>query len=109
MGMTPEGAVKHAVKKVLKEKGIWFFMPVSNGMGQVGIHDFVCCRPVVVTQDMVGAEIGVFMTIETKAPGKIRELTANQSRVMDEIREHAGTVYVVDDANQLKAFLESYI
>lgn len=31
--MTPEGKVKEAVKKELKKRNIWFFMPMQNGMG----------------------------------------------------------------------------
>ena len=43
MASTPEGKVKEACKKYLKSIGAWYFMPVSNGMGQVGIPDIICC------------------------------------------------------------------
>lgn len=90
MAATPEGAVKRAVKDVLKEMGIWFYMPVQNGMGVVGIHDFICCCR------------GFFFTIETKAPppaGSKKEpfdlLTPNQKRVFQEVHDHGGKALII--------------
>jgi hypothetical protein len=93
--MTPEGRVKNGVKKVLKDRGIWFFMPMQNGFGVVGIPDFICCWE------------GHFLAIETKAPGKRGDTTANQERKLQEIRDHGGMSLVVDDAQQLIDFLEA--
>lgn len=93
--MTPEGRVKNDVKKVLKARGIWFFMPMQNGFGVVGIPDFICCWG------------GHFLAIETKAPGKRGDTTANQDRKLQEIRDHDGYAIVVDDAQQLIDFLEA--
>ena len=90
--MTPEGKVKHAVKKFLVENGVWYFMPVSNGMGQVGIPDFVCCHR------------GYFYAVECKAPGKRGNTTPNQERVIAMLRDHGGRCLVVDDATQLTDF-----
>jgi len=39
--MTPEGKVKDAVRKLLKVRTIWYYQPMQNGMGQVGIPDFI--------------------------------------------------------------------
>jgi hypothetical protein len=89
MARTPEAAVKDAVKKYLKERGAWYFMPVSNGMGQSGIPDLICCYR------------GYFIGIETKAPGKRNQTTANQDRVIRQINEAAGAAWVVDDPAQL--------
>jgi hypothetical protein len=95
--MTPEGKVKIAVKKYLQAQGVWFWMPVSNGMGQVGIPDFICCFN------------GMFIAIETKAPGKRNNLTANQQRVIDEIKAHGGLALVVDSVESLAPALEFLI
>lgn len=92
--MTPEGKVKNAVKRELKSRGIWFFMPMQNGMGVVGIPDFICCWN------------GWFLGIETKAPGKRNNTTPNQERVLKEIQDHGGISIVVDDVEQLKELLE---
>lgn len=89
MARTPEGKVKDDVKKFLKARGAWYFMPVSNGMGQVGIPDIICCYK------------GFFVAIETKAPGKKSQVTENQKRVMDAIRDATGLAWVVDDAADL--------
>lgn len=93
MAMTPEGRVKEAVKRYLKKHGIWFYMPVSNGMGVAGIPDFVCCWH------------GKFLGVETKAPGKRGAATENQKRIQREIIEHGGYSIIIDDVNQLDAYL----
>lgn len=94
MASTPEGKVKDAVKKVLKARDIWYFMPMQNGFGVVGIPDFICCHK------------GRFLAIETKAPGKRGCTTANQDRMLADIAAHHGWAIVVDDAQQLIDFLE---
>ena len=79
--MTPEGAVKTAVKRLLVEEGVYYFMPVSNGMGRHGIPDIICCVN------------GLFLAIETKAgKGKV---TALQEREMEHIRNAGGYAAVV--------------
>lgn len=88
--MTPEGKVKEAVRKFLRTKSVWFYQPVQNGMGRVGIPDFVCCYR------------GTFIAIETKAPGKLGNVTPNQQRVIDEIKEHGGLALVVDSVDSLE-------
>lgn len=93
--MTPEGRVKADVKKILKARDIWHFMPMQNGFGVVGIPDFICCWR------------GQFLAIETKAPGKRGDTTANQDRKLQEIKDHGGWSIVVDDANQLVEFLNT--
>jgi Holliday junction resolvase len=89
MAQTPEGRVKEGIKRQLKALGAWYFMPVSNGMGQVGIPDIICCYK------------GVFVAIEAKAPGKKANLTENQKRVMDAIRTADGWAWVCDDPTDL--------
>lgn len=89
MASTPEGKVKDACKKFLKERGAWFFMPVSNGMGQVGIPDIICCYR------------GLFIAIETKAPGKRNQTTANQDRVIEAIQKADGFAWVVDNPDDM--------
>lgn len=87
--MTPEGRVKAAVKKRLKELGAWYYMPVQNGMGIVGVPDFVCCLG------------GRMVAIETKAPGKRSNTTPNQDRQIALIRAAGGIAVVIDDVDQL--------
>jgi len=94
--VTAEGAVKEDVKKLLKSRDIWYYMPVSNGMGQHGILDFICCVP----------PTGKFLTIETKAPGRLRNVTALQERTIGNIRAAHGWALAIDDVSQLVSFLD---
>ena len=95
MASTPEGRVKDDCKKYLKSIGAWFFMPVSNGMGQVGIPDIICCYR------------GLFVAIETKAPGKRNQTTANQDKVIEAIQKADGFAWVVDNPDDLKTLFNS--
>jgi hypothetical protein len=87
---TPEGAVKRAVKKRLKELGVYYFMPVQNGLGRVGIPDFICCYK------------GRFIAIETKRPGARDKTTPNQDREIAAINSAGGVAVVVDDVSQIE-------
>jgi hypothetical protein len=94
MAMTPEGRVKAAIKKKLTAKGVWFFCPVSNGMGVHGVPDFVCCWK------------GKFLGIEAKAPGKLNRLTELQKRQIRSICAAGGVAVAVDDADRLDALFD---
>lgn len=99
--MTPEGKVKEVVKKRLKDAGIWYYMPVQNGMGVVGIPDFICCAG------------GLFLAIETKAPGKASNLSPNQQARRNEIEAACGEFMVIDGSEEslrpLDAFIKSVV
>jgi hypothetical protein len=95
MAMTPEGRVKERVKAVLKLRGAYYYMPVSNGMGRVGAPDFIVCHD------------GRFIAIETKAPGKVANTTPNQKRELAAIRAANGLAVVIDDVEQLKEILDA--
>lgn len=69
-------------------------MPVQNGMGVVGVPDFICCLN------------GRFFGVEAKAPGKLNTLTANQQARHEEIRASGGLVLVVDDPSVLEIYLD---
>ena len=90
---TPEGKIKEQVKALLKKHNVWYYMPVSLGMGKHGVPDFVCCANSEV-------ESGLFFTIETKAPGK--KPTALQEKCMAEIRQAGGMTFIVDGEESLK-------
>jgi hypothetical protein len=97
MGMTPEGKVKKAIKAYFKEIGAWYYMPMSNGMGRVGCPDFIVCYR------------GLFFAFETKAPGKINNVTPNQEREIFEIIQAAGVAVVVDDVKQVRDTIDAKI
>lgn len=82
---TPEGKVKDAVRRILKKHEVWYFSPVSNGLGKHGIPDFVCCFE------------GRFVGIECKARDGM-EPTTLQAICLDHIRVAGGTAFVVTPA-----------
>jgi Holliday junction resolvase len=94
MAGTPESKVKDAIKKLLKDRGIYYYMPVSNGMGRVGAPDIIACAD------------GLFLGIECKAPGKRNNTTPNQRRELDWIRQANGIAIVVDDVQQVIEVLD---
>ena len=97
MAMTPEGKVKKRVKEYLVSIGAWYYMPVSNGMGRSGCPDILVCYK------------GLFMAFETKAPGKIKNVSANQQREIDAIQRVNGLARVVDDVDQVKEAIRDKI
>ena len=97
MAMTPEGKVKKRVKDYLKSLGAWYYMPVSNGMGRVGCPDILACYR------------GVFIAIETKAPGKRGNVSPNQQRELGDIQSANGIALVVDDVEQVKEAIHAKV
>ncbi len=98
---TPESRVKAFVKKWYDRLDAWSYAPVQNGMGVVGIPDRIGCVPRVITPDMVGQTIGVFVAVECKAPGKEGTVTPNQQAQIAGIRNASGIALVVSMEDQL--------
>ena len=89
MAKTPEGTVKAAIKRRLKELGVWYCMPMGTGFGTSGVPDFICCHE------------GRFLAIEAKAPGKLSNTTVLQDKQIMAIHKAGGAAVVVDDVRQL--------
>lgn len=94
--MTPEGRVKAAVKAELKQREIWYCMPIGTGFGKSGVPDFICCWQ------------GLLLAIETKAPGKRRNLTAMQEHEIAAIHQAGGAALVIDDIEQLRSYFHAH-
>lgn len=104
--MTPEGRVKAKVKRLFQENGAYHYFPVQSGRGVVGIPDIIACVPVTITSDMVGKTIGAFVAVETKAPGKIKNTTANQKKNLRDIFAANGVAIVADKEEIVREFLK---
>ena len=85
MAATPESKVKDKVKKILKEYGAYYAMPVASGYGHAGIPDILACYK------------GRFLGIECKANGG--KCTALQLSNLEQIERAGGMAYVIDENN----------
>ena len=83
--MTPEAKVKERVKKVLKDIGAYYAMPVTGGYGVSGVPDFLVCYN------------GLFVGLECKAGNG--KTTALQEKNLLDIRKAGGMSYVINEAN----------
>jgi hypothetical protein len=95
--MTPEGKVKARVKKLLAPYlnfGLWYYMPVQNGMG----------TPVL---DFIGCYKGQFFAIETKAPGG--KPTKRQELTMTQMRQAGAAVMVIDSEESANRQLSTFL
>ena len=85
MASTPEAKVKARVVARLKAATVYYFYPMSYGMGRSGVPDIICC---------VG---GRFLAIECKA-GKNKP-TQLQEHEIARIRAAGGTALVINETN----------
>lgn len=92
MAMTPEKKVKDAVTKILKQRGCYYFFPVTGGFGRSGIPDIIC------------AYKGNFIAIECKANGN--KPTALQEAEMDKIRNVGQSTAIWVDENCIRYVTE---
>lgn len=82
---TPESKVKDKVRKILKESGVYYFMPIGGMYSKIGVPDIICCYK------------GRFIAIECKA-GKNKP-TALQEREMRMIQDTGGYALVINEEN----------
>jgi pantoate kinase len=85
MAATPESKVKAEIKKILKEHGVYYAMPMGTGYGNSGVPDFLCCVK------------GQFVAVEAKA-GK-GKTTALQDKHIADIQTAGGYAWVVNEEN----------
>jgi hypothetical protein len=93
---TPEAKVKAKIKTILKDRNIYFVMPMGTGYGNSGVPDFICCLQ------------GQFVAVEAKA-GKGKP-TALQEKNLRDIKESGGYAWVVNEENldEFKEWVEGY-
>jgi len=96
MASTPEAKVKEKIKKILKEHGVYYAMPMGTGYGNSGVPDFLCCLQ------------GQFVAIEAKAGKGIP--TALQEKNLRDIKATGGYAWVVNEENldEFKVWVKEY-
>ena len=85
MALTPEAKVKKVVATQLKERGAYYFYPVTGGYGKSGVPDIIGCYD------------GLFFGIECKA-GK-NKTTALQDKNIEDILAAGGCALIVNEQN----------
>jgi len=85
---SPEAWEKDSISKHLVSMLAWSFRPFMSGFGKAGVPDIVACVPVVVTKEMVGMRVGLFVGVEVKRDGKLP--TKLQESRIEEIKEAGG-------------------
>ena len=95
MATTPESKVKAKIKKILKDHGVYYAMPIGTGYGNSGVPDFLCCVN------------GNFLAIEAKA-GK-GTTTALQEKNMREIGAAGGRTLVINEESLRLGVLEAIL
>lgn len=108
MKIETENHVKDKIVKPWYDKqAAWHYAPIQNGLGVQGIHDRIGCVPIVVTPEMVGKRIGLFVSVEAKAPGrrgeKDRGMSKHQVRHMRSIIEAGGLAICCDGFEDMTA------
>jgi hypothetical protein len=92
--MMLEKTIKAAVRKRLKELGVYQFWPVQYGLGTTTLDILVCYK-------------GRFVAIETKRPGGM--LTARQIVTIQEMRANGAIVFVIDSLEDVGKLTHDFI
>lgn len=79
----------------------------ADGNPQDGTSDLIGWTPVVVTQDMVGATIGVFTAIETKKT-KGGKTSDDQLNFIEQVRRAGGIAGVANSPEAAKKIIEDW-
>ena len=87
--MTPERKIKNKLTAMLREYGVWYFMPANNGFGKSGIPDVIAIHK------------GKFIGIECKAD-KTKKPTALQLKRGKEIQDAGGLWFLVYDDETIR-------
>ena len=95
MATTPEAKVKEKIKKILKEHGAYYAMPMGTGYGNSGVPDFLVCLN------------GEFLAIEAKAGRGVP--TALQEKNMRDIGKAGGRTLVINEQSLELGVLESVL
>lgn len=106
-----EEDVKKLVKEWYAARQAWSYAPIQTGMGVHGIPDRIGCVPIVVTQEMVGVTVGLFVAVEAKKPGRRGEKNTGASPAqvaqLHAITDAHGIAALVDGTNDLDWLTES--
>ena len=98
-----EKAVKDLVFQWFKFREGFSYAPVQNGLGVHGVPDRLGVIPIIVTPEMVGKRIGLFVSVESKRPSRRGEKDGGMSKhqvLFQEAVRAAGGVSICCDSEE---------
>lgn len=93
----PEKKVENEIKKYLDQHKFWYFKVAASPMMPPGIPDIIAC---------IG---GLFVGIEVKAPGKLKNTSEVQKVQHELIKKAGGGIIVADSLKTFEKELMSYL
>jgi len=114
--MNPETPVQNRCRLRLTKLGVLNFRNNTGALKDkagrlvkfglfTGSSDIIACKPVTITQDMVGKVIGQFTAIEVKCPGKDVEPGGDQDNFLKAVRAHGGLAGVAHSEDEAELII----
>lgn len=97
-----ESGIQTSIRKALESEGCYVVRVTKAGKS--GTSDLIVCAPVVITDAMVGKEVGLFCSLEIKSKtGKTRPLQVYHHRKTAKAK---GLAMVLRTAKEAREFLK---
>jgi hypothetical protein len=77
---------------------------IKFGLFNPGGSDLIGFKNVVITKEMIGKKIAIFLAIEVKQKGK--QPTVEQRQFIDFVNKNGGIAFVCDDVKNLQKLLD---
>lgn len=107
LAIIKDAAVQFGVKGVLDVLKSGRLRKVRAGLGVAGSSDLIGWHTVVITPDMVGKKVAIFLAPEVKQPGE--DPTKDQVRFIDNVNAAGGIAGVVRSEQDMQKLLEKPI
>ena len=99
-----EKDIRPKIRNELEKHDNIKFVPYNPLMGEKGMPDLIGVMKIKVTPGMVGTNIGIFLGIEIKRPGK--KPSKIQDHRLTEIANKGGMVEVVRSRQDVRGFID---
>ncbi|HNQ20012.1 MAG TPA: hypothetical protein PKI46_03005 [Bacteroidales bacterium] len=101
-----ESAVQSKILRELKKNS---YVVKVQSASKAGVPDILACYPTIITPDMVGKSIGLFIGIEVKTPDTKNNVSELQKINLEAINNASGLSAVIWSLEGLQKFLEDNV